>query len=156
VAPEPIKTPLIVSGMRVNYSIVGETVMPDNPDTALPADIAAAIEVFRCAARDETRYPDGANMSATASARAALTAAIFARLAAAEAKLAHCEKTMAPLSNDGQAVWVDGTGLVPLDYSQGRDLAAALARAERLEAERDAAIERIISLEKRIDAMMRL
>lgn len=62
---------------------------------------------------------------------------LLSRLSAAEAKLAHYEQTMAPVSNDGTAVWVDGTGLVPLDYSQGRDLAAAEAARDEAIKERD-------------------
>jgi Xaa-Pro aminopeptidase len=52
----------------------------------LPEEIGLAIEMFRRAARDETRYPDGKNMSATASARTTLAAAILSRLTAAEAE----------------------------------------------------------------------
>jgi hypothetical protein len=65
-----------VSEKRVGFSIVGVTFV-NNPNPDIPADIAAAIDGLERAA-----FKDGA----TAAARAALDAAILARLAAAEAE----------------------------------------------------------------------
>ena len=138
------------------------TSLPDqlaDAERELPEEIAAAIEIVIGQASSVIHEAHEGSpesmMRAVArkeQSRAALTTTILSRLTSAEAErdaairerdearadLDKLEDTMAPLSDDGKCVWIDGAGGVPLDYSQGRDLAAALARAERAETSRDA------------------
>jgi hypothetical protein len=71
-----------VSEKRVGFSIDGETVMASSPD--MPADIAAAIDRYRDASRLYFHRMSEDNAVRMCDARAALDAAILARLTAAE------------------------------------------------------------------------
>jgi hypothetical protein len=87
--------------------------MPDNPDTALPADIAAAIDrLLDC---DRRLHRDVGTLpyvrAGRDEARAALDAAILARLTAAEAERDEAKAMLHALRQNLNAVWADNASL---------------------------------------------
>jgi hypothetical protein len=144
-----------------------------NPDTALPADIAAAIERLTAEASAD---PDCLSISAETrikAARAALNAAILARLAAAEAERDEAEAyarevgaALVGLTCDGSEFYrrggkdwrVDPAACADYIRRQRADKHDSILRfakrAKDAEAARDAALARAERLEAALEAVI--